>query len=125
MIDLKTIEALYSEGKSDAQVCKALRIHKRKFDELYRTSPYFKEVVDQGRIDAEAWWEEKGQQGAIGEGKINAPVWSLVMKNRYGWAEKQQNTETVKDDIKQKSEKELLEEISQITKTMGTSAQLQ
>ncbi len=124
-VDLKSIEGLYQEGKSDPQVCRALRINKRKFDELYKTNPAFRECIDQGRIDAEAWWEDQGQKGAIGEAKINAPVWSLVMKNRYNWAEKQENKEPQKDDLKQKSDQELLLEMEQLSKTLRKDSSLQ
>lgn len=84
---LQKMLELYKEGRSDVQIMSELNITKKDFAELYEKNQAFKRVVDQGRVYCEAWWTEKGQT-ALADRGFNSTVWSLVMKNRFGWSEK-------------------------------------
>jgi len=108
-LKLKEMMDMYSAGKSDIQVMKALRITKAMFNDYYKKHEPFRRVVDQGRVDSESWWVEQGQLALHSEARFNSTVWQLNMKNRFGWAEKTDSTTNV--DPAQKSTEELEREL--------------
>jgi hypothetical protein len=91
----------YSQGASDPEICKILKITQREFDQNYEKSAAFKELVDIGRMMSKAWWLEQGRRN-IENTKFNTTLWSFNMKNRYGWADKTENT-SVDGDLEDKS----------------------
>ena len=85
---------LYAEGAGDAEVCKGLEISKEDFDLRCKQDAAFKRLISFGRTISQARWEEMGRLGAFGKEKVNAQVYNMFMKNRYGWADKSEMTTT-------------------------------
>lgn len=79
---------LYEEGASDVEVCRALRLSYNEFNKKYKSDQLFSELVDYGRLAAKSWWMTLGREAAKGGNKANYNFWYAVMKNRYGWADK-------------------------------------
>ena len=79
---------LYEGGCSDVEVCKAIKLPYNEFNSKCRTDSLFAELVDYGRLAAQAWWYELGRKGATGEKNFNYSAWYAVMKNRYGWSDR-------------------------------------
>lgn len=88
---INELKDAYLQGASDVEICKILKMTQKEFDAYYERSPSFKEMVDIGRMMAKAWWYEQGRRN-IENTKFNTTLWSFNMKNRYGWADKTENT---------------------------------
>lgn len=84
---IQKVVDLYSEGGADVEVARLLGLSMRKFYELVDENASFSDVVERGRTFAQAWWYEAGRRGLFAD-KFNASVYSLNMKNRFGWADK-------------------------------------
>jgi len=91
--DWKALALLYAEGASDVEVAKAMNITESKFYDLYEAMPAFRDFVDLGRTAAKAWWYRTGRSGMFME-KFSATLFNFQMKNRYGWADKQEVNDT-------------------------------
>lgn len=81
------IEQAYSEGASDVEVCKILKIRQRDFEQKYQTNQAFREIVDIGRMMRRAYWMEQGRLN-MQNPKFNRNIWLDFMKNEFGWADK-------------------------------------
>ncbi len=90
------VRELYDEGATDVEVMKELKWTEKQFSEYYTTSEGFKALVDFGRLSAKAWWMQKGRKN-LENRSFNTPLYALHMKNRFGWAEKQETTNNAKD----------------------------
>lgn len=77
----------YAKGASDEEVALALRITKRRFNDMYMTDTRFTELVDQGRDWAKAYWLKVGREN-LNDKSFNGALWFNNMKNRWGWADK-------------------------------------
>ena len=53
-------------------------------------------MIDVGRMMSKAYWYEMARKNLYNK-QFNTPLWTFVMKNRFGWAEKAENYE--KSDI--------------------------
>jgi phage tail tube protein FII len=84
---------LYSNGGSDAEVAQAIGITAQEFEAYYKNNKPFREFVDMGRTIAAAWWNRTGR-GALYDKNFNVGLWTITMKNRFGWAEKQDLKDT-------------------------------
>lgn len=80
---------LYSEGSSDTEVCKEMKMSHKQFVKRERDDSVFAELVEYGRLASKAWWLEVGRkyvrQGAPAQA-FN--FWYANMKNRFGWSDK-------------------------------------
>lgn len=88
---INELKDAYLQGASDVEICKILKMTQKEFDSYYERSASFKEMVDIGRMMSKAWWYEQGRRN-IENTKFNTTLWSFNMKNRYGWADKTENT---------------------------------
>lgn len=84
---LKIVTEAYQEGYSDVEVCRELRITLKQFSKLYTDNDKFAELIDFGRMLSHAWWMEKARRN-LNDRAFNTSLYVMVMKNRYGWAEK-------------------------------------
>lgn len=58
----------------------------------------FSDAIKEGEALSQRWWEDKGREACM-DGQINATVWSMNMKNRFGWKDKQETDLNVKGDL--------------------------
>lgn len=88
---------LYSEGGSDTEVCKEMKMSHRQFVKRERDDILFAELVEYGRLASKAWWLEVGRkyvrQGAPAQA-FN--FWYANMKNRFGWSDKAEAVDQLK-----------------------------
>lgn len=62
--------------------------------------PEFSEAIKSAQRLALAWWEEQGRVNLEeGEKKFNHVLWYMNMKNRHGWADKQEIKAEVSLDL--------------------------
>lgn len=87
----------YDAGAHDAEIHKILGISVSKFNELYDKDASFRKVIDQGRVASKAWWLAQARHNLTNK-NFNTALWNFNMKNRYGWAEKQELTTPDTDD---------------------------
>lgn len=78
----------YFEGNGDNAVCRALQISRKEFDERVKNEPAFARLIDYGRTLAQAWWEDRYKDAAMGVKIPAAAMVNLYMKNVFAWAEK-------------------------------------
>jgi len=91
----ETVLPLFEGGASLASVAKFLGITRQTLNEWRNEKPDFSDAILRGLDLSQAWWEEQGQAGLFQEHlgkKINAQIWMLNMKNRFGddWRDKQE-----------------------------------
>lgn len=85
---------LYSQGASDVEV-KALIWNKTGsfsndlWDRWIKENKEFSETIKNGKLLAQAWWSNKGRTN-LGNKEFSFTGWYMNMKNRYGWADKQE-----------------------------------
>jgi transposase-like protein len=73
---------LGEEGKSKAQIARALGCSRKSLYLWMRVHPEFKEAMDEAEFAALAWWEDVGQAG-LTIPKFNAALYAFNMKNRF------------------------------------------
>ncbi len=93
---------MYENGASDVEV--RAWIWKQRgsfstdlFDRWIREEPMFSETIKTGRALSHAWWENMGRTQLMVDNdapKLNATLWYMNMKNRFGWADKQETQVT-------------------------------
>lgn len=89
------------KGKTFAQIAAAWNVDRGTIQEWRKIHPELSRAIAKGRELAEAWYMNLAQAGMINratiDGKpvqINVRLFSLLVKNMFGWAERQ----IVKDD---------------------------
>lgn len=93
--------SLAKEGASDVELraevldCICHETWSRLIDE----DSDFSETVKRCKLLSVAWWEKSGRLGAVGVNKINPTVWIFNMKNRAGWADKQEIDQTISGGV--------------------------
>lgn len=99
---------LYREGGTDIEVRCALPTPHTEvmsddlWERLIEEEHEFSRVVHMGRRLAETWHQSAARKGMFMGKDFNAGVFGLVMKNRFGWSDKQQVDMTVKGDLADK-----------------------
>ena len=89
------VRKLGEQGKSKAQIAKALGVNRETVDIWARKHEAFSDAIKEAHDLALAWWEDKGQAGLdAGAGNFNATAFIFQMKNRF------------RDDYRDKSEHE-------------------
>lgn len=108
----------YSEGASDAEIAKLLKITINRFYQLIEENPTFAEFVDRGRTLSRAWWEMQGRKNLWNK-EFNTSLWNFNMKNRHGWADKVESNDTTdKDPVNMDQAKaQLYTAIKKVSKT--------
>ena len=88
------IVELYSEGGSDVEVKALLYFWMGSFsnDLWYRwieEESRFSETIKIGKVLSEAWWTGKGRT-ELENKELSYTGWYMNMKNKFGWADKQE-----------------------------------
>ena len=73
---------LGEEGKSKAQIARALGCSRKSLYLWMKVHPEFAEAMDEAQFAALAWWEDVGQAG-LTMPKFNAALYAFNMKNRF------------------------------------------
>lgn len=107
------ILTLYSLGADDWEVCTGLQITRTEFLKRYADDSIFKKCVDYGRTMERAWWTKQGRVN-LSNKSFNSSIYSLHMKNRFGWAEKAETTARDVDNIKDMTPDEIRQKIEQM-----------
>lgn len=102
--------AEYANGASDQEVAKELRISMSKFKRLYSSDESFRAVIDDGRGHALAWWMKEGRVNLRNK-QFSYVGWFQNMKNRYGWADKAEVSDTITKPIEAMSTEDLQKDI--------------
>ena len=79
-----------TEGASKIEVCAGLGVCYDTFLAWQKEHEEFSESVKRGDQLSEAWWMRQGRQ-ALREREFNYTGWYMNMKNRHGWADKQEH----------------------------------
>jgi len=103
----------YEEGFDDFTVCKRLKFSKSHFDQRFEREEDFKKVIEFGRTLERAWWMEQGREGLWDKNFVSS-VYSLHMKNRFGWAEKAETKASDFVRLEEMSKEQVLEAISKM-----------
>ena len=85
-----------ADGYSKEATAGVLGISRAAFYQWLNKYPEFAAAVAEGEAASQYWWEDKGRE-ACSNGEFNATVWSLNMRNRFGWSDKQSHEHTGKD----------------------------
>ena len=85
---------LYKEGGADVEVFAMIYEWRGTFsndlwERWMKEESEFSETIKMGRQLAQAWWVRNGRTN-IKDKEFNYTGWYMQMKNRYGWADKQE-----------------------------------
>jgi hypothetical protein len=114
----KTVLSLYDQGASDREVMRELSLTPGAWDTLYKDvlESDFQELVDFGRAMSHAWWESQGRINLKTKG-FNTSLWTINMKNRFGWSEKTEQSLT-QIDFENMDDSVLIKKITELNKKM-------
>lgn len=70
------------QGKSLAWMAAHLDVSKQTVHNWMDAHPEFLDAITRAKAKAQAWWEDAGQAGMVGNG-LNAGVWSKSMAARF------------------------------------------
>lgn len=91
--DWDQLSAAYQEGASDVEIARLLGITISRFHEAYEKNDAFAQFVDSGRTLQTAWWYEQGRKNLWNK-NFNTALYNFNMKNRFGWADKVEASDT-------------------------------
>lgn len=104
-----------AEGYSKEATAGRLGVSRRTLYYWIEQYPEFAEAVEKGEAASQSWWEDRGRE-ACSNGEFNGTVWSLNMRNRFGWSDKQSHEHTGKDGG-------AIETKSKVLKVVGVDAE--
>lgn len=81
---------LFEQGASKTEVKAELDICDPVWYRLLKEDEHFASVIKKGETLSEAWWERQGR-GNLHNKVFNYVGWYMNMKNRHGWADKQEH----------------------------------
>lgn len=109
---------LMSKGQSMVQVASFLGVTTRTLRNWFSDprKPEFKEAVERGKVAAEAFWEDIGMRGMVGEIKDFKPAtWQFYMKSRFhqDWADINRSEIEIKNGPTKLSDEEIEDKIKE------------
>jgi hypothetical protein len=112
---------LYDQGASNREVMRQLKLTPGAWKALESNilDSDFAEIIELGRLYAQAWWESQGRINLKTRG-FNTSLWTANMNNRYGWSNKTDSTTTVLD-LSNASDEDLLKSIKEKSEKLGLS----
>jgi hypothetical protein len=89
----KELIDMYKQGASDAEVAAEQKITIRAFYKEMENNSAFAELIEFGRTLSQAFWEKQARVN-LGNKGFNTSLWAFYMKNKFGWADKSESTNT-------------------------------
>ncbi len=84
------VVSLGSLGASDVEIRDYLNgICHETWTRLIDEEPEFSETIKKASIKCQVWWEKNGRINLENK-DFSATLWYMNMKNRFGWADKQE-----------------------------------
>lgn len=78
-----------AQGKSKTWCAAKMGIDVHTFIDWERNNPEFSAAGKKGMALSQAWWEDLGQNAAMGNvDNFNGTAWIFNVKNRFGWRDK-------------------------------------
>lgn len=111
---------LYSEGAGDIEI-RALVAEKMEdtdscswglWDRWLSEEQEFLETIKKGRALCEVWWQKNGRT-ELKSKDFNATLWYMNMKNRFGWADRQEVKADVKQTVTDMTEEQMDEKLKE------------
>lgn len=112
----KEIVEYYRQGYSDTEVAAAMNITIKHFNAMLGENPTFSKLVEFGRTLSKAHWEGLARKNVTNK-QFNAGLYSFYMKNKFGWADKIETSNT--NENTNLSDDQLLEEIQRKIKRLN------
>lgn len=106
----------YSQGMTDVEVCKELKITRKQFNE-YLQDPNFAELVETGRDYAEAFWVSLPRKN-LHDKTFMVDAWKFYMANRYAWGTKTERKETSEHNL-EKIKEQLRAALPELGRTLN------
>lgn len=91
------VMAEYAQGASDVEIAKMLDMTEVQFYQTEQDNPAFATFVQKGRTLSKAWWYELSRKNVKNK-EFNTPLYTINMKNRFGWADKVDTNDTTDKD---------------------------
>jgi len=117
---------MMEEGAGEKEVMVAvLGKSYRAWKRLQANDEEFRRIVSFGKVLAQAWWEKQAREN-LQSRYFQTGLWSMNMKNRFGWTDKQQFQLDMGDSLYEKfretSTKALKAEAESMLKQYGLGA---
>lgn len=77
-------EKMKDEGASIKEVISELGLSAVAHAKFMKEDAAYKEAIEQGKEDAEAWWMTQGRKNLENKG-FNVGIYAFQMKNRFKW----------------------------------------
>ncbi len=96
----------FEQGMSTDEVADALGFCTKTFYNWMEKHEEFLHAVESGQLKAMVWWKANGRVN-LENTKFNTKLWDINMKNRYGWADRTNNTTQQKVIITEEEKKDI------------------
>jgi hypothetical protein len=89
----------FREGMSIEEICYELNIAKQTFYNWCENYPEFKQAKNIGVDLSCGWWKKQGRK-QLENKDFSYTGWYMNMKNRFGWADKQETKEEKSSEVR-------------------------